>query len=143
MHMTKIILLLSLVFQFSYGCATCMLMVPSVELDVKLHIDKKELHTIHFRWNFSDKFTKEMITQYDKNRNSILDKEELETILQAKLDYLEPKHMLTSIQYADENATEATDLHPSFENYAIKVVNNSLVFSYDANFKKRYRTMRV
>ena len=136
MHMTKIILLLSLVFQFSYGCATCMLMVPSVELDVKLHIDKKELHNIHFKWNFSDKFTKEMITQYDKNRNSILDKEELDTILQAKLDYLEPKHMLTTIQYADENATEATDLHPSFENYAIKVVNDSLVFSYDAKLQK-------
>ena len=136
MHITKIILLLSLVFQFSYGCATCMLMVPSVELDVKLHIEKKELHTINFRWNFSDKFTKEMITQYDKNRNSILDKEELETILQAKLDYLEPKHMLTSIQYADENASEATDLHPSFEHYTIKVVNESLIFSYDAKLQK-------
>ncbi len=136
MHITKIILLLSLLFQFSYGCATCLLMVPSVELNVKLHIEEKKLHQIHFKWHFSDTFTNELFPPYDKNRNKILDKEELDEIRQAKLDYLVPKHMLTSIQYADENASEATELHPSFENYAIKVVNDSLIFSYDAKLPK-------
>lgn len=137
MHMTKIIFLLSLLFQFSYGCATCMLMVPSVELNLKLHIEEKKLHSIHFRWNFSDKFTKEIIKQYDKNRNKVLDKKELDYILQAKLDYLEPKNMLTSIQYADENDTEATALHASFENFTMKTVSDALVFSYDAKLQKK------
>ena len=134
--MTKIIILLSLLFHLSYGCATCMLMVPSVEVDVKLHIEEKELQSIHFKWNFSDKFTKELMGPYDKNRNEIFDNDELDDILQAKLDYLKPKNMLTFIQYADENASEASDLHPNFENYAIKIVNDSLIFSYDAKLQK-------
>ncbi|MEA2048300.1 MAG: DUF1007 family protein [Campylobacterota bacterium] len=136
MHRIKKLLLLSLLFQFSYGCATCMLMVPSVEVETKLHIKAKTLHQIDFRWHFSDAFTKELVPQYDKNNNNILDKKELDTILQAKLDYLVPKNMLTFIQYADENASEATDLHPDFKNYAIKVVNNALIFSYSAKLQK-------
>lgn len=137
MHNIKIIFLLSLLSQFSYGCATCMLMVPSVEVDTKLHIEKKKLHQIDFTWHFSNEFTNELIPPYDKNSNKILDKEELDDILQAKMDYLVPKHMLTSIQYADENASEPTDLHPRFENYAIKVVNDSLVFTYQAKLQKK------
>ncbi len=135
MHMTKMILLLTLLFQFSYGCATCMLMVPSVELDLKLDIKEKKLNNIHFTWHFSEVFTKELIAPYDKNGNNILDKNELNDILQAKLDYLEPKNMLTSIQYADENASEAIDLHPSFDAFSIKEINGSLVFTYNVKFQ--------
>ena len=134
--MTKIILLLSLLFHFSYGCATCLLMTPSVELDVKLHIEEKNLQKMHFTWHFSQVFTKELIGPYDKNGNSVFDKEELDDILQAKLDYLEPKNMLTSIQYADENASESIPLHATFNNFSIDTVNNALVFSYDAKLQK-------
>jgi len=133
--MTKILLLLSLLFHFSYGCATCMLMVPSVELDLKLDIKEKKLNNIHFTWHFSKVFTKELIAPYDKNGNKLLDKDELNDILQAKLDYLEPKHMLTSIQYADENASEPIDLHPSFDAFSIKEINGSLIFTYDAKIQ--------
>ena len=134
--MTKIILLLSLLFHFSYGCATCLLMTPSVELDVKLYIEEKNLQKLHFTWHFSEEFTNELVLQYDKNQNEKLDSEELESILQAKLDYLKPKHMLTSIQYADENASEAIPLQAIFNNFSIDTVNSALVFSYDATLQK-------
>ena len=91
---------------------------------------------MHFTWNFSQKFTEEMVRQYDKNRNEKLDKEELENILQIKLDYLKPKKMLTSIQYADENDSESKALHPDFENFSMKTLNDALVFSYDARLQK-------
>jgi ABC-type nickel/cobalt efflux system permease component RcnA/ABC-type uncharacterized transport system substrate-binding protein len=113
-----------------------MLMTPSVELDVKLHVEEKELQNIHFKWNFSEVFTKELIGPYDKNGNKIFDKEELDDILQAKLDYLEPRNTLTTIQYADENASESIELYPTYENFSIKTVNDTLVFSYDAKLQK-------
>ncbi|CAA6804836.1 MAG: Nickel/cobalt efflux system [uncultured Sulfurovum sp.] len=136
MHLTKIILFFSLLFHFSYGCATCVFMVPSVEVDAKLHVKEKELHQIDFTWKFSETFTKELIPMYDTNDNQVLDKEELTNILLAKLDYLEPKYMLTTIQYADDNATEALVLHPSFKHFTIEVVDNSLVFTYQAKLQK-------
>ncbi len=91
---------------------------------------------MHFSWNFSEEFTNELVLQYDKNQNEKLDSEELESILQAKLDYLEPKQMLTSIQYADENASESIPLHATYQNFSIDTVNNALVFSYDAKLQK-------
>jgi ABC-type nickel/cobalt efflux system permease component RcnA/ABC-type uncharacterized transport system substrate-binding protein len=111
-------------------------MTPSVELDVKLHIEEKNLQKIHFSWNFSEEFTNELVLQYDKNKNRELDKEELSSILQAKLDYLEPKQMLTSIHYADENASESIPLQATFKNFSINTVKNALVFSYDAKLEK-------
>ena len=134
--MTKIILLLSLLFHFSYGCATCALMVPSVELDVKLHVEKNELQKIHFTWYFSKEFTKELLGLYDKNGNKVFDKEELDDILEAKLDYLQPKNMLTTIEYADENASEPMDLRPTYENFSIKIIQDALVFTYSAKLQK-------
>ena len=136
MAMTKILILLSLLFHFSYGCATCLLMTPTVELDVKLHIEEKNLQKMQFTWHFSEKFTKELIGPYDKNGNQIFDKDELDDILQAKLDYLEPKKMVTTIQYADENASESIPLDAKYENFSIGTVNNALVFSYDAKLQK-------
>lgn len=136
MHSKKIILLFLLLLQFGYGCASCMLMVPSVQVDANLHIREKELDLIDFTWHFSDVFTKELLLQYDKNDNKILDKEELDIILQAKLDYLVPKNMLTTIQYTDENASEASDLQLSFKNYTLIVVNDSLVFSYQTKLQQ-------
>jgi len=134
--MIKIISLLSLLFHFSYGCATCLLMVPSVELDIIVDIEEKKLHTIHFTWNFSQKFTDEMVRQYDKNRNGYLDYDEQNIILQAKLDYLKPKQMLTSIQYADENTSESSALHPTFDNFVLKISNNAMILSYVATLEK-------
>ena len=134
--MMKILLLLTLLFNFSFACATCQLMVPTVEVDVKLNVEEKKLTAVEFVWNFSDIYTKEMMVQYDKNANIHLEKEELAYILQAMLEYLEPRSMLTFIYYADENIPEAISLKPIYKELTLNVVDGLLVFSYQAKLQK-------
>ena len=137
MYLTKILLLLSLFSHFSYGCATCSIMVPTVEVNAQLQIKEKILHQIDFRWYFSEVFTKQLIKQYDKNRNKVLDTNELNQILEAKRDYLEPRNTLTTIQYADENASEGSTLEASFEDYKIEVMKIHSSSPIQPHSKKR------
>lgn len=134
--MKKIIVLLFLWLDIGYSCATCMFMVPSVDLDLKLDIEGKQLKKVDFEWHFSEVFTNEMVKQFDKNRNQQLDQEELDEILEAKLDYLQPKQMVTLIHYADQNTSEALVLTPTFEYFSIKILNKALHFSYTMGLQK-------
>ncbi|MCX6053130.1 MAG: DUF1007 family protein [Campylobacterales bacterium] len=128
--MKKLLLLTLLLSQtLLFSCATCQLMIPTVEMHIKLEIDKTKLHTIHMQWNFSDTYSAEMITQYDKNKNKILDEKELAVIQKAMLDYLVPKKMLTKIMY---DSVKTSDIEPKYKNFSTKMVNGFLVFSYDA-----------
>jgi len=131
----KKIVLLVLLFKLAFGCATCMIMVPTVEVNMQMYMKEKKLNKIHMEWNFSDIYTDEMINQYDKNRNDKLDKEELDYISEAMLDYIKPKGMLTFISYADEKSKKFIDINPSYENFTLKIVKDFLVFSYDTKFK--------
>ncbi len=133
----RVALLSSILFNFSFGCATCQLMVPSVEAEVKVTVIKKELQNIEFIWHFSDLYTSEMINQFDKNRNYELDEEELDFILQAMLDYLQPKEMVTSIQYSDDSSMEAMSLHPKYKDFSLKLVDGFLIFSYSSKLHKK------
>ena len=134
--MIKSFLLVAFLFNLAFGCATCVLMTPSVEVNTKLHIEKNQLKNIHFIWNFSDTYTNEMVQQYDKNRNQQLDKEELNKILEAMLEYLIPKSMVSSIGYADDNLSESLVLEPRYENFTIDTVDGFLIFSYDARVQR-------
>ena len=136
--MIKSFFLVALLFNLSFGCATCMLMTPSVEVETKVHIEENKLTNIHFVWHFSDTYTSEMVNQYDKNRNTKLDKEELDKILEAMLEYLIPKSMVSSIGYTDDNVSESIVLHPIYENFTIKTEDEFLVFSYDARVQREF-----
>lgn len=117
-----------------FGCAACQLMTPKVKLEIELNIDQKHLNNMHILWDFSDAFTAEILTQYDKNRNHKLDKEELKKIQRSLLDYLAPKNMLTKISYAqDENADSNLEIEPKYKNFTLKMISNQLLFTYDAD----------
>ena len=133
--MKKIITLYILLFQsFLYGCATCQLMTPTAELNISIDIQNKGLNNIHMQWNFSDIYTSETVAQYDKNKNDILDDNELDIIQKAMLEYLIPKNMLTKVNYAKNAYTEnSIELEPSYKNFKLKVINDYLVFTYDSN----------
>ena len=131
--MKKIIIYIFAFQTILLGCATCQLMVPTAELKIDLNIDKKTVTAIHVEWHFSDLYSNEILTQYDKNKNGILDEKELRVILLAKLDYLIPKEMLTKITYAkDANNEQISQIKPKYKNFNLKTVNGILVFSYDA-----------
>ena len=59
---------------------------PSAHVEITLKSNQTTLKTAHITWRFSDEFIQNIIPQYDKNKNGIFDKKELDTI---------EKHMLT------------------------------------------------
>ena len=129
--MKKLLLLLVFLSQSLLACATCQLMIPTAEVTLKVNIKEKQLATSDVEWYFSDLYTQEITKQYDKNRNLVLDKEELAIILKAKLDYLKPKNMLMAMKVGDDiNESEVT---PRFKNFDLRVVDERLLFSYQFN----------
>jgi nickel/cobalt exporter len=131
--MKKIIIYIFAFQTILFGCATCQLMVPTAELKIDLNIEKKTVTDIHIEWHFSDLYSNEILTQYDKNKNGILDDSELKVILKAKLDYLVPKEMLTKITYAkDANNEQISKIKPKYKNFNLIAIKGILVFSYDA-----------
>lgn len=107
-------------------------MIPTAEVSIHLEIEKKTLHTIHYEWHFSDIYTKGIVSQYDKNKNSVLEQKELKVVLKAMLDYLIKKDMLTTMTYSNAEE-EGQKIRPKYANFDLKIVNKFLVFTYDAS----------
>lgn len=129
--MKKIIFTILLFRTLLFSCATCQLMVPTAEISIDVDMNASKLERVHFNWNFSEIYSAEILSQYDKNQNQKLDTEELNFILQAKLDYLQPKEMLTQINYAPED-DNITHIKPDYTNFALTMNNSLLTFTYDA-----------
>lgn len=130
--MKKLILFFIFFQAYLYGCATCQLMVPSAQVSLNLIVKDKKLTKIDVEWKFSDIYSDEIVKQYDKNKNAKLDKDELNVILKAKLDYLAPKQMLTKIQYAYYEDDYNSVIRAEYKNFEIKMIDNILLFSYEA-----------
>ncbi|WP_373005044.1 DUF1007 family protein [Sulfurimonas sp.] len=134
--MKKLIFIYILLFQTSlYSCATCQLMVPSAEVSLELRVNKKQLTNIDIEWKFSDLYSKELVKQYDKNQNDKLDEKELDIILNAKLNYLIPKEMLTKINYSNDTEIDSLNIKANYENFDLKMEGGLLVFRYNSNLK--------
>jgi len=114
-----------------YSCATCQLMSPSTDVKLTLDIEDKRLTTVHMQWTFSEIYSSEILMQYDKNRNTILDAQELNTILQIKVNYLLPKNMLTKIKYAKNEQQDSSEIKASYKKFDLKMIDGILIFSYD------------
>jgi len=119
---------------YLFACATCALMSPTAEVELNLEISNKKLNKIHTTWIFIDSYTESLLVQYDKNRNYELDPNELDLIKQAKINYLVPKGMVTTIGFTKDINQEDNEivLEPQYENFSIHIENDKLFFSYDA-----------
>ena len=132
--MKKYIFIAILFFQTSlFGCAACQLMSPTATIKIKLHIDKATLTGLHVAWHFSDLFTSELLKQYDKNRNGILDKKELDSVRKAMIDYVVPKKMLTTINYDIHDKKSV--LNPTYKHFSVTIADKRMTFSYDGDIR--------
>ncbi|DAB29504.1 MAG TPA: hypothetical protein CFH84_09190 [Sulfurimonas sp. UBA12504] len=127
--MSKIFFLLALLISNLLGCATCQLMVPTAEIKLSFGMKENRLCTIHAQWSFSDIYTSEITTQFDKNTNQILDASELQAILKIKKEYLLPKNMLTQIKYSHKKNEQP--ITPTYDNFKLEILNRQMVLSYD------------
>jgi len=137
MRILNILFLLSMYISSAMSCATCLLMVPTVEVDAQLQVKNNTLSKMKTTWNFSETYTNEMYNQYDKNRNKVLDEQELAFVLEAMLDYLIPKNMITTLNYTDDNTSKAIPLQAGYENFKLSIKDDLLVFSYDVILYKK------
>ncbi|MCK9492344.1 MAG: DUF1007 family protein [Sulfurimonas sp.] len=127
--MKKILFYILLTQAILYSCATCSFMIPTADVGLKIPIQNNKLQKIEVLWHFSDVYTSELTLNYDKNKNLILDKEELDKVLEIKLGYLVPKNMLTLIKYGDsdhENIIDAT-----YDDFSVEVVDKRLLFRFN------------
>ena len=108
-------------------------MTPTAEIKLHLEIKDKTLTKIHADWVFSQNYIHSLLVQYDTNRDEKLDKQEMEVVKTAMLDYLLANNMLTEIRFAKNAHTdEAVNIRPKFANFLLEEKREGLLFSYDA-----------
>lgn len=130
--MKKILFLAILFFQTAlFGCAACQMMTPTAYISMKLYMDKERLKGFHAEWHFNDLFTSELLRQYDKDLNGVLDKKELGSVRKAMVDYVVPKKMLAQISYDIHNKKRTID--PKYRDFSVRIEDKRMIFSYDAD----------
>ncbi|MBU0632770.1 DUF1007 family protein [bacterium] len=121
-----------------FGCAACQLMTPTAYVSMKLNMDRDKLKSLHVEWHFNDLFTTELLRQYDKNLNDLLDKKELDSVRKSMVDYVVPKKMLTKISY--EFNDKKSTLNPKYKDFAVKIADDRMIFSYNADVGLKLRS---
>ncbi|MDD3596538.1 DUF1007 family protein [Sulfuricurvum sp.] len=129
--MFKFLIYLLLFENIVFGCAACQLMTPTAHLAIDIDVNNEIAKNIHVTWNFSKTFSEEAIAEYDKNHNKHLEEKELDAVRSAMLDYLLKKDMLTQLDYGDKTQ-ELIRITPQYKNFEMAMVNDLLIFSYDA-----------
>ncbi|MFT7823668.1 MAG: DUF1007 family protein [Sulfurimonas sp.] len=128
--MRQIILLLFL-STLSWGCALCKMQVPDVNVSITESHTGSSI-TLDIQWQFQKYFSAETLLSYDKNRNEVLDPEELAAIHTNFIEYLQKASYLTYIKYIrNADAYEEND-YLSFHVTKSKTdfVNDRLLFDY-------------
>lgn len=135
--MKKILFFLCLFPVFINACALCALGIPKVHTTVSLGITQNKLQTIHVQWEFTDKFTKQLLEGYDVNLNNKLDSKELQAVEQVLTSYVAQKHYLSTISFYNETKhnEEAKDILPTWSDQKLVSKNNKLLFTFSLHVK--------
>lgn len=125
-------ILLVWIFQVSlFACAVCKLQVPSVHINVVEQHTDKQLQ-LDITWNFSKYFSAETLLSYDNDRNSKLDKDELSSIHEGFIEYLDKEQYVTFLKYISETEPydEAANLTFNVSEQTTNFKDDQLIFSY-------------
>ena len=81
------------------ACALCALMTPTAHILLNFNVSQDTLEDIEVSWIFSKNFTDLTLESYDFNSNSKLDKNELDDVNFAMLNYISNKNFLMNFEY--------------------------------------------
>lgn len=140
--MRVVILLLALVITPLFPCALCYLSTPTAHIKIYPKSEFDEIKSFEIKWYFSSNFTNIMLGTYDENLNLKLDKNELDEISKAFLDYALPKDMLMSFEYY-EGEGESEALVGEFKNFKAEYISDRLVFSFEKEINHAVNTKSV
>lgn len=131
MNIFRVLLLLSILSLYSYGCALCKLQVPDVNVTVQeRHADQHIILDIN--WSFQKYFSAETLLGYDTDRDGKLGQNELAEVTKSFTDYLSQNDYLTFIKYVPvvEAYDKAAYLDFKISQERTVFVDDTLRFSY-------------
>ena len=128
--MQKIFLLLTFLFTTLYGCATCMVMQPMTDVNITLYGKHDQIERIGFDWRFNALYSSEVMVQFDDG-DGVLDPNERDEILGLKLEYMQPRGMLTEIHFAPDANQTARSVPVRYGNFALNLTEGHLTLTFD------------
>ncbi|MAD42912.1 MAG: sodium:proton antiporter [Arcobacter sp.] len=133
--MIRYFLLLLLLKSILFGCSICSVYTPKTDVTTYIESNKTHIKTLTIHWNFATVFSKELLKLYDLNLDGSFNKEELELIEDAMINYLEPRNFITKISYDKQINEESNSF--KIKNYKTYYEDSSIHFEYsiDLNYK--------
>lgn len=126
------IFLFVIIYQSSiYACALCSGTLPNIHVSADVIADANST-TFNFNWKFEPKFTKEIISVYDKNSNKKLELSELSDVKINLENYIQDSSYITFIRIAqrgeDINQTKPLKFHVGKTHMRYK--NGNIFYSF-------------
>lgn len=124
LKLLKIIVLINIFNLNLFACALCALYTPTAHVSFMKN---------SVRWEFSPNFSQTLFEGFDKNNDKNLDKNELVDVRVKLLDYLIPKHYLTTLQYYDLPLGETKKINFNVKNVRLSF-DKVLILDYDLDY---------
>lgn len=138
----RFIFLLLMSLKLASACALCALFTPTAHITLDLNSSNNTIKNAKISWHFSQNFTDITLQSYDVNSNKILDKDELEEITRAIVDYALNKNMLLYFEFYDQDS-KSIRVFDGYSNFKSQVINNRLVFTFDKKLDIDIKDNRV
>jgi ABC-type nickel/cobalt efflux system permease component RcnA/ABC-type uncharacterized transport system substrate-binding protein len=114
-----------------WACALCSFYTPTADVTIDFSLHNDTIRHAVVRWEFTEKFTKEILQSYDKNDNKTLDEAEWEAAKTALIDYIRPTRYLTTLKLYNEADTAPAKPHPfSVTRWEFRLVENVPLLEY-------------
>ena len=104
-------------------------MTPTAHIFLNFNVSQDTLEDIEVSWIFSKNFTDLTLESYDFNSNSKLDKNELDDVNFAMLNYISNKNFLMNFEWYDKNGT-ANTIKGNFSDEKMVMENGKIVFKF-------------
>ncbi|MEA3499148.1 MAG: DUF1007 family protein, partial [Campylobacterota bacterium] len=130
-NILKLFVLTLLFYNHLFGCTLCKLKVPITQ--VKLNVDvKKDYITMDISWEFSKEFSEEALFTFDKNKNTIYEKNELEEVNKSIYEYLKKDSYLTFVKLIEKNSSikQADFIKSTFLKSDLIYENEKIIYNY-------------
>lgn len=124
------------------ACALCALMTPTAHIFLNFNVSQDTIEDIEISWVFSKNFTDLTLESYDFNSNSKLDKNELDDVNFAMLNYISNKNFLMNFEWYDKNGTAKT-IKGNFSDEKMVMENGKIVFKFRQKVGIKIQNNRV
>lgn len=125
------------------ACALCALMTPTAHIFLDFNLKDDMLENIEISWIFSQNFTDLTLEGYDFNANSKLEKNELDEVSFAMLNYIADKNFLMRFEWYDMPDGASNLIEGNFSGAKTVMENGRIIFKFTQNIGVKFAKNRV